>query len=356
MEADVNASPTRVTAIDLFCGAGGLSYGLKTGGVSVIAGVDVDPACEYPFESNVDAAFLQRDVRDLTADQLNALWGDAEIRALVGCAPCRPFSPYRRGVDTSSEEDWPLLSEFGRLVRESRPELVTMENVPRIQSSDVFLEFVEVLRKAGYHVAWRTCPGPEYGLGQSRRRLVLLASLLGPIEVPSGTFGPDRQRTVRDLIGGLPPIQAGKVSTKDRLHKSRSLSELNLLRIKASTPGGTWELWPEELRASCHSKRSGATFRNVYARMEWDKPAPTITTLAYNFGTGRFGHPEQDRAISLREAAILQGFPRRYRFVKPREPVRFATLGRLIGNAVPPPIAKAVGRALAKHAKSAAPA
>src|SRR5207249_7390346 len=114
-------------------------------------------------------------------------------------------------------------------------------------------------------------------------------------------------------------------------------------------PGGTWQDWPVALRAPCHQRESGATFRNVYARMEWDEPAPTITTMAYNFGTGRFGHPEQDRAISLREAAILQGFPQTYRFVRRNGPVEFLSMGRLIGNAVPPMIAKAVGGALMDH-------
>lgn len=337
-----------VTAIDLFCGAGGLSFGLQQAGISVVAGVDIDASCEYPFETNLDAPFLLKDVYDLTAEHLNALWGDAEVRALVGCAPCRPFSPYRRGTDTSHEKDWPLLSEFGRLACESRPELITMENVPRIGSSEVFESFVSDLEDAGYHVDWRSCNCLDYGLAQRRRRLVLVASLLGPIEVPRGSHE-GSPRTVRDEIGNLPLIAAGEAWKRDPLHKSRALSDLNLQRIRASTPGGTWEMWPKNLRAKCHKKASGATFRNVYARMEWGKPSPTITTLAHNFGTGRFGHPEQDRPISLREAAMLQGFPRSYKFVKSRDPVHFQRLGRLIGNAVPPPLGRAVGATLLDH-------
>lgn len=340
-----------LVAVDLFCGAGGLSYGLQQAGVSVVAGVDVDPDCEFPFTSNIDAAFLPLDVREVTAEHLKGLWGDAETRVLVGCAPCQPFSPYRRGADTSAEKDWPLLSEFGRLVHQTQPELITMENVPRIGSSKIFKAFVQGLRDDGYNVSWKSCRGPEYGLAQNRRRLVLLASLLGPIEVPDGPLAGRKQRSVRDVIGKLPAIAAGTAHNRDRMHKCRSVSELNLRRLKASIPGGTWESWPEELRAPCHRKASGATFRNVYARMEWDEPSPTITTLSHNFGTGRFGHPEQNRAISLREAAMLQGFPRNYRFVKPTDPVRFSNLGRLIGNAVPPPLAKAVGTALVSHVR-----
>jgi DNA (cytosine-5)-methyltransferase 1 len=338
-----------VSGIDLFCGAGGLSHGLQEAGVSVVAGVDVDPTCKYPFESNIEASFLERDVRDITSAHLARLWSEGAVRLLAGCAPCQPFSSYRRGVDTSDEEQWPLLWEFGRLALETTPELVTMENVPRIRSASVFVRFVGDLREAGYHVSWKSCHGPDYGLAQGRRRLVLLASRLGPIEVPAGTFSSARYRTVRDTIADLPSLSSGGVDANDPLHISRTLSEINLKRIRASTPGGTWEQWPNELRAPCHRRASGGTFRNVYARMEWDKPAPTITTLAHNFGTGRFGHPEQDRPISLREAAMLQGFPRNYRFVRPGDTVHLSRMGRLIGNAVPPPIAKAVGEAVLTH-------
>lgn len=345
----MSSDSARLSAIDLFCGAGGLSYGLQTAGIPVMAGIDIDPDCRYPFEFNIDAAFLQEDVANISAEQLTPLWLKGSVRVLAGCAPCSPFSPYRRGADTSREKQWPLLAEFGRIVEETMPEIVTMENVPRIGSSPVFKAFVKTLEGAGYHVNWRSCHGPDYGLAQGRRRLVLLASRLGPIEVPEAAAGVSKVATVRARIGKLPPIQAGGQDPRDPLHTARALSDINLRRIRASTPGGTWKEWPKSLRAPCHQRTTGATFRNVYARMEWDKPSPTITTLAHNFGTGRFGHPEQDRPISLREAAMLQGFPRRYRFVKPRERIVFDRLGRLIGNAVPPPLAKAVGAAIVDH-------
>jgi DNA (cytosine-5)-methyltransferase 1 len=271
---------------------------------------------------------------------------------LAGCAPCQPFSPYRRGLDTSAEEHWPLLREFGRLVRESLPELVTMENVPRIGSARVFQEFVEELRALDYSVSWRSCYGPEYGLPQNRRRLILVASRLGPIIVPEGTVSADAYRTVRQAIGDLPPLASGGQDTNDPLHRARELSPLNSSRIRASRPGGTWRDWPRELLAPCHRKASGSSFGNVYARMEWDKPSPTITTLAHNFGAGRFGHPEQHRPISLREAAVLQGFDRDYAFVADDADVNFSRLGRLIGNAVPPPLGSAVGRQFVEHVAS----
>lgn len=339
-------------AVDLFCGAGGLSYGLQQSGVTVAAGIDVDPACEYPFESNVESPFLKLDMREVTADHLRRLWRRSRFRLLAGCAPCQPFSMYRRGQDTSGEEQWSLLGEFGRLVAETKPELVTMENVPRIGSARVFREFVDLLVDCGYHVDYRGCDGADYGLAQRRRRLLLLASRLGPIKAPARRVGEAAPKTVRDEIARLPPLRSGEADPNDPLHRTRCLSEINLKRIRASTPGGTWEQWPAELRAPCHRKPSGATFRNVYARMEWDKPAPTITTLSHNYGTGRFGHPEQDRAISLREAAMLQGFPCTYRFVPPKHPVHMTRIGRLIGNAVPPPLGRAVGETLVEHARS----
>lgn len=346
----------QLSAIDLFCGAGGLSYGLKQAGIDVIAGVDTDPDCRHPYETNVGATFIEEDVRELTGADLNAMWRDSGWRILAGCAPCQPFSPYRRGVDTSDEHEWSLLAEFGRLVEEVKPDVVTMENVPRVGNTPVFRQFVRTLKFSGYDVDYASCRGPDYGLAQGRRRLVLVASRHGPLGIPEGPRAGKPPRTVRDVIGDLPRIDNGGTDPNDALHTCRQLTEINLERIRASTPGGTWEDWPEELRAPCHRKESGATYRNVYARMEWDKPSPTITTLAHNFGTGRFGHPDQDRPISLREAAMLQGFPRDYTFVADGDRVYFSRLGRLIGNAVPPPLAQAVGQAIVDHAKAYAAA
>jgi DNA (cytosine-5)-methyltransferase 1 len=340
-----------ISAVDLFCGAGGLSYGLQKAGISVVAGVDLDPSCRYPFEANIGSPFIERDVRDITAAHLGPLWNEGTPMLLAGCAPCQPFSPYRKGRDTSGEADWSLLSEFGRLVNEVEPDLVTIENVPRMSSATVFQDFVRALQELGYEVDWRSCRAADYGLPQTRRRLVLLASKMGPIAVPPGRLNPAEYRTVRETIGKLPSLVAGASDMKDPLHKCRGLSTLNLERIQASKPGGTWEQWPARLLSPCHKKASGLTFRNVYARMDWDEPAPTITTLAHNFGTGRFGHPAQDRAISLREAAMLQGFPRKYQFVQPEEEVALTKVGRLIGNAVPPPLAEAIGREVVRHVK-----
>ncbi|WP_405113481.1 DNA cytosine methyltransferase [Micromonospora sp. NBC_01405] len=343
----------KISAVDLFCGVGGLSYGLQGAGLDIAAGVDIDPACEYPYQSNIRAPFRKKDVRELKAKELASMWPKGTIRVLAGCAPCQPFSSYRRGTDTSHEAQWPLIDEVSRLVEGTKPEIVTMENVPRIGSTPIFKAFVDKLEKLGYSVHHESCHCPAYGVPQHRRRMVLVASLLGEIRVPKGKVAPTDYTTVEQAIRGLPPLEDGTVDPTDRLHKSRKLTPINLERIRSSNPGGTWEDWREELRAPCHRKSSGSTFRNVYARMVWDEPSPTITTLSYNYGAGRFGHPEQDRAISLREAAILQSFPRDYEFVAPGKPVHFAPLGRLIGNAVPPKLAQAVGEAILQHVETA---
>ncbi|WP_370970096.1 DNA cytosine methyltransferase [Amycolatopsis sp. cg9] len=339
-----------VRAIDLFCGVGGLSHGLRRAGIEVAGGFDIDPRCEYPFKANIRAPFFLQDVRTVTGAQLHDLWGQADVRLLAGCAPCQPFSSYRRGADTTGDENWPLLDEFARLIEETEPEVVTMENVPRVVGSTVFQRFAKSLESLEYDVSFKSCHSAEYGLPQYRRRLVLIASRIGRIEVPKGTRSEDKFVTVRKTIEKLPKLEAGEIDPDDSLHKSRNLSDLNLKRIRASNPGGTWHDWPTSLRSPCHQRATGSSFANVYARMEWDKPSPTITTQAHNFGTGRFGHPEQDRSITLREAAMLQGFPRGYKFVPKGEPVEFVHIGRLIGNAVPPPLARAFGQEIVKAA------
>lgn len=343
----------KISAVDLFCGVGGLSYGLRESGIHIAAGLDLDPACGYPFRTNIQAPFHRQDICELTADDLAAMWpANAQVRVLAGCAPCQPFSSYRRGADTSQERQWPLVDEMRRLVEETTPDVVTMENVPRIVSASIFKRFVAELQKLGYHVDAKSCYCPMYGVPQHRRRLVLLASRLGEISVPKGTVSSTQYATVRQAIHDLPPVKHGQADPDDRLHKSRTLTKVNLQRIRKSKPGGTWEDWPEELRAPCHRKESGSTFRNVYARMVWDEPSPTITTMAYNFGTGRFGHPEQNRALTLREAANLQSFPPDYEFVSPDDPVQLAPLGRLIGNAVPPRLAEAIGTSIVEHVRA----
>lgn len=338
----------KIEAVDLFCGVGGLTCGLSSAGVIVRAGYDIDRACEYSYNHNNKATFVDKSIDEVSGAEISQWYTPGAIRLLAGCAPCQPFSTLANGRDTKDDKKWGLLGEFARLVSEVLPELVTMENVPRVTNHPPYKSFVETLKTLGYHVDARRLRCADYGIPQERRRFVLVASLLGPIELekPSKTI-----RTVRDAIGSLPALEAGETDASDPLHKARRLSSINLERIRMSRQGGSWSDWPEELRAPCHQSESGQTFKSVYARMSWDRPSPTITTQSFNFGTGRFGHPDQDRAITLREAAILQSFPSDYRFTSPEKTIHFSSVGRMIGNAVPPRLGEIVGQTFFEHLK-----
>ncbi len=340
---------SKISCVDLFCGAGGLTHGFVLEGLPVVAGIDLDPACKFPYEANNKANFIERDVSNITGRELSTLFGDASIKILAGCAPCQPFSTYAQGLQQEENGKWGLLYEFARLATETQPDIITMENVPTVARHAVFHDFVNVLKDLGYEVWHSVVDSSLYGVPQSRNRMVLLASKHGKIEMIPPTH--IKPKTVRDAIDGLPSLSAGGVSANDRLHISSNLSEKNLLRIKASKPGGSWKDWPEHLIAKCHQSDKGKTYRAVYGRMEWDKPAPTMTTQCYGFGNGRFGHPEQHRAISLREAAILQSFPKDYLFVSDENQVAFTILGRLIGNAVPVELGRAIARSINLHLK-----
>lgn len=336
-----------ISAVDLFCGVGGLTHGLVQGGINVAAGIDIDEDCRFPYEANNKAQFLKSDLELLTAADIAPLFEKGKIRLLAGCAPCQPFSTYSQaGRAERSDGKWALLENFGRMIEELQPELVTMENVPQLLGHRVFKRFLKSL--AGYHLWHGVVHCAEYGVPQSRKRLVLLASRLGSVQLIGPTHT-DRVLTVRDAIAQLPSIPAGGAQTDDPLHAACNLSEINLRRIKASRPGGTWRDWPADLLAACHERESGKTYPSVYGRMEWETPSPTITTQCFGFGNGRFGHPEQDRAISLREAALIQTFPRNYRFVPEGGTTKFSTLGRLIGNAVPVRVGEVVAKSLVRH-------
>lgn len=297
----------QIAAVDLFCGVGGLTHGLTRAGIRVRLGIDLDPTCRFPMEENNAARFMEADVAKVIPSDILTSLADAEVTLMVGCAPCQPSSSYSQSARKNGpHDDWELLTSFSKLVLAVRPTLVTMENVPPLRKQPIFYEFVAVLQTAGYQVDFSVIDGRDIGLPQRRQRLVLVASLLGPITIPEAA---KPQVTVRDTISCLPAIAAGQSDPSDPLHASASLSALNIERIRHSKPGGTWRDWPENLVASCHTRKTGSTYPSVYGRMEWDQAAPTMTTQCYGFGNGRFGHPEQDRAISLRKAAMLQSFP-----------------------------------------------
>lgn len=339
-----------VVAVDLFCGAGGLTRGLLDAGISVVAGYDIDRSCRHAFErNNPPVRFEERSVSDLEGKELAKLYPPGSWRILVGCAPCQPFSRYTQGLDTASDKKWSLLNHFGRLVEELRPHVVSMENVPELERHSVYDGFLRLLARLRYHVSPHRVYCPNYGIPQRRTRLVLFASRLGPIRIIPPTHRPNRYLTVKRAIGNLKRLEAGEICSHDSLHRTSRLSDTNRTRIRHSRPGGSWRDWPDELIAKCHRKKKGSTYPSVYGRMEWDEPSPTITTQFFGFGNGRFGHPEQDRALSLREGAVLQTFPPDYEFVQPGGEYCFKTVGRLIGNAVPVRLGAVVGQTIRRH-------
>ncbi len=352
-----------IAAVDLFCGAGGKTHGFLRAGIPVVAGVDTDPTCAFAFEENNHGAkFHNKSVDDLTPEEVASWYPQGAKRILIGCAPCQPFSTYSYryrdgGGKRQGDSRWGLLGSFSALIRGLLPDIVAAENVPALalQEYKVYRNFISEMKDLGYNVTPKVVKCADYGVPQTRERLVVLASRLGPISLIEPTHSPETYVTVRQQIGTLPPLTAGgKPFPHDQIHRSCRLSALNLRRIRATPEGGGWQDWPPSLRLACHKKDSGKTYPSVYGRMKWDALAPTITTQCFGLGNGRFGHPEQDRAISLREAALLQTFPRDYAFVPPGAPVVYKHVGRHIGNAVPVMFGEAIARSIIRHLQQAA--
>ena len=348
--------PRRVKVVDFFCGAGGLTHGLIQTKLNVVAGVDSDPHCKFPYErNNKGAKFICQKIESVKEDMIAPLIKGGRFTVFVGCAPCQPFSSYTTKIRNTRKQiknsgDWGLIRNFLTQIQRHRPDVVSMENVPQICKEDIFSEFIGELKKCDYEVSHRIVNCSKYGIPQSRRRLVLLASRHGEIQFPpeSGKIVSLRQAFKRVR---LCPIKNGGQSSKDKLHVASKLGPLNMKRIKASKPGGTWDDWDKSLLPDCYKKASGQTYKNVYGRMSWDEPAPTITGQFYRYGTGRFGHPSQNRALSFREGALIQTFPRRYQFVKPGTPLKKTVTGVHIGNAVPVKLGRIIGNTIINHLK-----
>jgi DNA (cytosine-5)-methyltransferase 1 len=348
--------------VDLFCGAGGKTHGFLRAGIKVSVGVDIDPTCRFPYEhNNSGARFIEKSVAELTPKEVAGWYPRGCTRVLIGCAPCQPFSTYAfryGGAHPGThgrDKRWSLLHSFRSIVDAVRPEIVTIENVPELalMKHSVYTSFMADLSRWGYHVWSRIVRCADYGVPQTRERLVVLASLLGPIELIPPTQEPGVHVTVREAISSLPAITAGgPPAGDDALHRACRLSPLNLQRIRATPEGGGWHDWPEHLRLECHQRDSGKTYPSVYGRMRWDDLAPTLTTQCFGLGNGRFGHPEQDRAISLREAALLQTFPPDYEFVAPSSRLTFKHVGKHIGNAVPARLGEVIAMSIIGHLRA----
>lgn len=336
-----------IKAVDLFCGVGGLTNGLLKAGIPVVAGIDIDGSCEYAYTHNNNCKFIKKSIDTVTGKEVKLLLRGADVKILVGCAPCQPFSSHRKDKkDRTTHKDWKLLYQFGRLVKEVKPHIVSMENVPELEKEKVFNDFVSTLKSEKYIVNYQIVNVADYGVPQRRKRLILLASRAPRKEVKLLEPTHNHYVTVRDSIGNLPEIAAGEQNNNDPLHIAPSLSATNLQRIQHSIPGGTWRDWPEHLKLECHKTKKGESYASVYGRMKWDELSPTITTQFIGYGTGRFGHPEQDRALTLREGAILQSFPPCYQFVPQNTEIPMRKIARHIGNAVPPRLGEIIGQSI----------
>ena len=353
-----------ISAVDLFCGAGGLTYGLEQAGISVETGFDNESDCRFAYEANSDADFRSMNVETLARDpekiRRQYPW-NSDLKVLTACAPCQPYSTLSHTKDKTREEHdkWGLLDEVRKIVDATEPDVLAMENVLQVRNDNIYHRLVESLEDLGYFVnpdEDKNVYAPEYGVPQKRKRWVLLASKKGPIELgdPQNPTESDYP-TVEETIGHLPPIEHGERHSDNPLHQARSLSDLNQERISNMKPGQDWTVWEdsdkEHLLLDCHKKESGRSYKAPYGRMSPNEPSPTITTQFYNYGSGRFGHydTDQTRAISLLEGAMLQTFPEDYQFVEDWDEATITQLGRWIGNAVPPLLGRRIGEAILEH-------
>jgi DNA (cytosine-5)-methyltransferase 1 len=348
------------TAIDLFAGCGGLTVGIKNAGFRVVGAVEIEQGAYATYKSNhPEVAAFKQDIRAVRGSSLLEAAGIPSLDLLAGCPPCQGFSSLTSKWRRSDSRN-ALVREMQRLIGELRPKALMMENVPglALKGRPLFTPLLKDLDRLGYVVNWDVLQVADYGVPQRRRRLVLLAGLGFPISLPKPTHSRDgraglpRWRTVGDVLGGLPkPITLAEARAQGgaRLaswHVVRNISDLNQRRLRYAQSGKGWMRIPKRLRPACHQDKS-AGFRNAYGRMSWDEPSGTITGGCTTPSKGRFGHPREERTISVREAAILQTFPATYRF----ECDHIDRVCEMIGNALPCDFAKvlavACGRALA---------
>ncbi len=365
--SDLNRVPMRynppIKVFDFFSGCGGSTKGFQQAGMEIVFALDNDPDSAETFKSNFSGTrlldnaafesnsagtyFLAKDIEDVPAEAIQPLIDACNGHAILfsGCAPCQPFTKQntRRRSDESLRL---LLDEFRRFVEYYLPEFIFVENVPGLQKAQgekgVFQRLLKTLNELCYNSTYEVVAAQDYGVPQRRRRLVLVASRLGPLRFPKKTHKPDtsypRYSTVREWISDLPPIKAGETHKTVPNHRAARLSALNLERVQATPEGGDRRDWPDHLQLRCHlNGYTGHT--DVYGRMLWDQPATGLTTRCISLSNGRFGHPEQDRAISVREAACLQTFPRDFVFTG-----SLNSMARQIGNAVPVLLAEHFGR------------
>jgi len=336
-------------AVDFFCGAGGLTCGLKASGIDVVAGIDIESSCKETYEkNNKGAIFLDKDITKYSpeelASDLNLLRNDDGM-IFAGCAPCQ-FWSILNITKNNSKKTKNLILDFQRFVEYFMPGFVIVENVPGISShqGSPMAEFITKIESLGYKVSKDVTDMSLYGIPQKRKRFTLIASRIIEINLPKPT---NKLKTVRDVIGiknGFRKIEAGTKDPTIFLHSVASLSKKNIERLQMTQAnGGDRSIWQNkrEYSLACYSS-DDKKFHDTYGRMWWDRPSPTITTKFYSISNGRFAHPEENRAISLREGAVLQTFPKDYEFISSST----SSIAKMIGNAVPPEFARIIGEHL----------
>lgn len=339
---------SKPTVIDFFSGCGGTSTGLRDAGMKIAAAVDFDSAASATYQANFpEAEFHEVDIRKLALDAFDHLVPNDGPLVFSACAPCQPYSSMRPTASRARPQERSLLLTLIPFMERLKPDVLIVENVPglqRIPGGSTWNRFLRYLSRAGYSTRWEVIDCRDYGVPQRRKRLVLLASRHGAIDLPAPTHGGDRlpYSTVRDWIGSLPAIRAGEAHADDPLHRSGALGDLNMRRIMALSEGGSRTEWPDDLWLECHRNSKG--HQDAYGRMRYDDTAPVLTTKCTDITNGRYGHPTQHRAISAREAALLQTFPLEYKFLGSLKSVT-----KQIGNAVPVLVAKAMGDHIVEH-------
>lgn len=337
---------TALQAVDLCCGAGGVSEGYRQAGVEVLAGIDFDPvACKSYRLNHAQAAVYETSLQEITPTRLLRDLGLArrELSILTACVPCQTFSTIGAKNRKPRDPRPRLIERVGDFVSVLRPAFFVMENVPQVRDHYRFALLLRRLRALGYGVRHQVVDMSRYGVPQRRRRLLMIARrgrtrpvpLLESSNRAARRF--ERTRTVRDTIGSMGPRPG------DTLHDTRRAMRSAVVRRLRAIPrdGGSRSSLPYELRLACHEALSTSAATGVYGRMRWDSVGPTMTTRCTTPACGRFGHPAEHRPITLREAAALQTFPLSYQFEGSRGQIE-----RQIGNAVPPRVALVVARVI----------
>lgn len=344
------SATSQIRVADFFCGCGGTSAGLRAAGMLPAYALDADDYASRTYKANFpEVLFDNADIASVDSSSLKeAICRHVAPLLVSACAPCQPYSTF---VGTNRRDPRrTLLLRLIPFVRDLNPEFVFVENVPGLRSKNApagtLSRFCKALRELGFYVTSGVVDCQHYGVPQRRRRLVLLASRLGPLEIPNPTHGPFPGclpvSTVWEWIGDLPPLRAGETHAVVPNHQASALTDINLSRLRATPSGGGRDAWPAHLRLACHEHHEGHS--DVYGRMRPDGPAPVLTTKCTSISNGRFGHPYQDRPISVREAACLQTFPRDFVFVGG---IKSAT--RQIGNAVPVLLSQRMGEVFVRQ-------